>query len=654
MTSNRPQLLILSADRATRTSLAESLRANGWECREVANVADLPRELDATNFIVLVDAEYLGTSEFTTRVVGALSRVIALSRDVNPPANTEVLQNALAVVNPATAPLWHIELLLSRAAQEVSSERSLDKSYRKLFAASTQLQDAGTLAQLIETCCREAVRGAGFERAVIVIGDERHRIQLVKSYSTDERIVENYEGYYGQPLMPVMPGYVVSRRGRGFDVAAEQLSSQARHLIVPLERRDGTVLGFLTLDRPQANNADLAGLSEPVSLLLSATALVIELQQLRATRGRGYLAEERAGTDRTSELRSAHERFTRLVGLTDDIVYVTDAQGRIAYLNEAFTTALGFARENYVGLPLSEVLSELSAETSANAAVLEQLRAPQGERVKQELELFTKTGYRRVFSLSHQWIRQAHDIVGAQGILRDVSERREVLAELMRAERLASAGRYASGVAHEINNPLQAIASHLSGLSSAVSGDKKAQASLNVVADSVDRIRLLMRSMLDLQRPDQLKLVETNIHEIVEKALALQAPQLRQAGIEVERDYDDQIPSLPLRPAEIEQVLLNIVANAIHVMPNGGKLTFATRKSEGLLVMDIRDTGKGIAPEILPRLFEPFATFREQGGGLGLGLYLSRQIMLQHGGDLQASSPPGGGAQFTLTLPMAQ
>ncbi|MBK8130178.1 MAG: PAS domain S-box protein [bacterium] len=658
MTTIRNTTLILTPDSETRQAVSEGLLTSGWTTLAAANLAAAIRNPATGEAQVwLVSLDIVLTDEFAQwhHTTYPHIPVIGLTGNDTERPKFDALNSVFAVVNPHTQPLWQLELLLNRAAESrrtsLSADDKLASSYRSLFASTTSLHSSETLGALLESCCREVARGTGFNRAVLVLADDKNRIQSARAYFNHPSLVLELADYFGQPLMPVIPDQTVTRWGRGFGVGSAHEAAPTRHIILPLEGKDGAVLGFLTLDQPAAEVENLAGLSEPIALLLNFVAVILELQQLRSDRQHHAFHDDRSGSERQVEQRLAQDRFTRLVGLTDDIVYLTDAQGRIVYLNETFSTILGFARENYVGLPLPQVLSDLAAESAATTALVQSIESRDEDRIRHELELFTKSGYRRPFMLSHQWIRQAHEIVAGQGILRDISERRELLAELTRAERLGIAGRYASGVAHEINNPLQAIASHLSGLGASLAADKHAQASIGVVADSVDRIRQLTRSLMDMQRPDQMALVKSNVHDVVERALALHAPQFRNAGVDIQREFATNLPHVPMRPAEIEQVCINLITNALQAMPDGGRLTISSRLEGGTVSVEFRDSGKGIAPEILPRLFAPFATYREQGGGLGLGLYLSREIMLQHGGDLRASTPPGGGAQFALLLP---
>lgn len=627
-------------------SPSEVLSFAGWqECQVVL--------IDQPNNLSQEVVELISKSPF-------VQVVLYSAKSAEASFDSAIGQKVFALLNVADSSDAQIVLSVAKAAEfaKVLAERTapgLGHAYRRLFEASTLLQYAESLPRLLEQTCREIAIAAGFGRAILVIGDSKFRIQAAQAYFANEQYAVTLDELAGRPLMPVFPNTPLEQFGKGFaqefEVSEKSLS---RHLVLPLEKTDSTIVGFLTLDKALSDQPDAAELTQPVALLLKLVAHFIETQTIRAELKKRQGGEEVFAAPRGQELRQAQDRFSRLVSLTDDIVYVTDPEGRVVYLNESFTERLGYTRENYIGRKLSDVLLDLATDSEANQQLVASLGDQSVSHRDGELELFTKTGYKTAYSLRHQWISQAGDLVAGQGILRDMTEQQELRVQLIRSERLGIAGKLASGVAHEINNPLQAISSHLGGLRDKVEKDKSALESIDVVSDSVERIRLIVRSLLDLQRTEQTSRRNEDINVIVEKSLALLAPQLRQAHVEVKKALSGSLPSVKINSAEMEQVLLNLIINAISAMEGGGVLTMFTGLENERMIVRVSDTGKGIAPEVLSKLFQPFFTHREQGGGLGLGLYLSRNIMRSHGGDLIAESPPGTGAVFTAILPVKE
>lgn len=660
-------LLLISSQTTARAKLEEILVSQDWRYVFVNNIEDAQKihDLHKLHVILISREDFLSKSMLTLAdQLGARTQIVVFDESISIDSNKIVDTSRLfSVVNLSHTPNWQIELVLRRAAEFSDSlmkqnSAQLETTYRRLFEASAGLFTSESLSQLLEQTCREISFSAGFGRAILVLADVKFRIQNAQAYFVTEQKAINLSALIGQPLMPVLPSSPLTQLGKGYKLQNPELEAQAgtseRHLVLPLERSDGTVLGFLTLDSPTADVTDLSAISEPIAILLKLTSAFIETQSLRAELKKRRESTDTQSSDKSAELRLAQERFSRLVNLTDDIVYLTDAQGRIVYLNEVFSSRLGYTRENYVGQMLDSVLTDIASNSEPNTNAIAEIKNRMQDKITHDIELFTKSGYRNTFTLSHHWVRQGQEIVAGQGMLRDVNEQRELQTRLARSERLGLAGKLASGVAHEINNPLQAISSHLAGIGDKVGGDAKAIESLGIVSDSVERIRLMVRSLMDLQRVESSIKANENVNNIIERAIALMGPQLRSSGIDIVRELDQELPSCKVNSGEIEQVLINLILNAVEAMPLGGNLTFRSESDGEKVTVHVADTGRGIAPQVIDSLFQPFSTHRERGGGLGMGLYMSRNMMLQHGGDLQAVSPPGGGATFTLTLPIAK
>ncbi len=660
-------LLIIGSQTTARAKLEEILALRGFGCRVVSNLDEAHSFQGWQDLrVALISLDDDDSKNALTKLTGLRDNIQFVGytdRSLQELAEHSELSRLFSIVSLSQTPLWQINIVLDRAEEHAKSitnqaKPSVETTYRKLFEASAGLFSSDSLANLLERTCREIAIGAGFDRAILVLGDNKFRVQNAQAYFVSEQKTVNIASLIGQPLMPVLPSSPLMQLGKGFVLdspTGERPSDWSDiNLILPLERSDGTVLGFLSLDCPVADNSDLSAISEPIAILLKLTAAFIETQLLRAELKKRQENSDTLSVDKSAELRQAQERFSRLVSLTEDIIYLTDAQGRIIYLNEMFGALLGYTRENYVGQMLDSVLTDIAADSEHNAHTIAEIQSRTEDKITHDIELFTKTGYRRVFALSHHWVRQGQDVVAGQGIVRDISEQRELQARLTRSERLGMTGKLASGVAHEINNPLQAIASHLAGISDRLGNDAKALESLSIVSDSVERIRLMARSLMDLQRVENSVRTLESLNRVVERTVTLLGPQLRGAAVEVLYDLDQKLPECTINSGEIEQVLINLTLNAIEAMPVGGNLTFRSESVNDKVLLHVSDTGRGISPQIVGTLFQPFATHREKGGGLGMGLYMSRNLMQQHGGDLRVESPPGAGATFTLILPIAK
>ncbi len=230
--------------------------------------------------------------------------------------------------------------------------------------------------------------------------------------------------------------------------------------------------------------------------------------------------------------------------------------------------------------------------------------------------------------------------------------------QMKRADRLASIGEMAAGIAHEIKNPLAGIAGVIQVLKKDQSvGDPK-RIVLDEVLSQVDRMDKAVRNLLSFARPPEPKMTLVDINELTGKLLDFLAPQFAKNSIVAERKLAPGLPWLTLDPDLMQQALINIALNAIQAMPDGGKFLVETRAvkpsgdNPGLVTIEFTDTGKGIIAENLSRIFNPFFTTRQQGTGLGLSI--TQRIIEQHGGDINVISTPGKGTIFNISLPYPQ
>lgn len=224
-------------------------------------------------------------------------------------------------------------------------------------------------------------------------------------------------------------------------------------------------------------------------------------------------------------------------------------------------------------------------------------------------------------------------------------------AQLVRSEKLAATGRLAASLAHEINNPLQIIHNSLQLLLTLPFGPDKQQEYLQIANEEVKRLMDIVTRILDSARTSRQKRQATDINDAVEKALALTAKYLQHNQITLQQDLMPDLPPVAAAPDELGQVFLNLVLNAVDAMPHGGVLHVSSRLSDdGHLAVAFTDNGRGIPPEHLGHIFEPFFSTKE--GGTGLGLSISYDVVERHKGDLVVESVPGEGATFTVWLPV--
>lgn len=254
------------------------------------------------------------------------------------------------------------------------------------------------------------------------------------------------------------------------------------------------------------------------------------------------------------------------------------------------------------------------------------------------------------------WARTLEDRVEEK-----TKELRSAHDHVLHVEKMASLGKMAAVVAHEVNNPLFGILTYAKLLRKWVeSGQaekekrKDTMECLDLIAAESRRCGDLIKNLLSLSRTAPINIQPTDLNRVIERCLMLVRHQVDLHGIDLQLKLANDLPLVRCDPAQIEQVLIALIMNAIDAMPRGGNLWLETRTSddEDEIEIQVRDDGSGIAPDVLSQIFEPFMTTKETGHGVGLGLAISRGIMERHNGRIQVASELGRGTTFTVILPI--
>jgi two-component system, NtrC family, sensor kinase len=232
---------------------------------------------------------------------------------------------------------------------------------------------------------------------------------------------------------------------------------------------------------------------------------------------------------------------------------------------------------------------------------------------------------------------------------------------VLHVEKMATIGKMAAVVAHEINNPLSGILTYAKLLKkwiqrgeAATSKKNDAEQCLDLIADESRRCGDLVKNLLTFSHTSPMNVQTTDLNTVVDRSVRLVAHQLELNGVELHLDLPSNLPVIQCDPGQIEQVLLALIMNAIDAMPHGGNLWVSTRMGDVTdeIAIEVRDDGSGIPPEILPHIFEPFLTTKETGKSVGLGLAVSQNIIEGHRGQVDVHSEVGKGTTFTVTLPV--
>jgi two-component system NtrC family sensor kinase len=235
-------------------------------------------------------------------------------------------------------------------------------------------------------------------------------------------------------------------------------------------------------------------------------------------------------------------------------------------------------------------------------------------------------------------------------------EGKEMEERLRQADKLASIGQLAAGVAHEINNPLSLILGYTKMLRKQYPAEGQAREDLDVVYNNAKVCKKIVDDLLNFSHQRKTRLVPTDIHAVVEAAVDSLGERLRSSGIAIVRQFEPSLPTLMADPEKLKRVFTNLLLNSIQAMETNGTITIKTAydpKKQGIR-MTFSDTGPGIPEGMRDKVFEPFFTTKPPGEGTGLGLAVSYGIVEEHGGEISVRSEEGAGAFFSLWFPLQE
>ena len=290
--------------------------------------------------------------------------------------------------------------------------------------------------------------------------------------------------------------------------------------------------------------------------------------------------------------------------------------------------------------------------------------APRRESARGEGDFVTRWGRKKPVSVTVSPLQDHQgNFSGTILLLRDIKHRKELEEDLKRADRLATMGTLAAGLAHEIRNPLGGIKGAAQLLRRSLEHQPPLREYTEIMIREVDRVNKLMEQLLDLSRPAHLTLTPINIHEVLEEVLMLEGQTVGERDLVIRKYFDPSLPPIRGDRAALTQLFLNLVQNALQAMDGRGILTATTRLETDFYIrgqdsgrnriiwVDIADQGNGIREEDLPHIFSPFFTTKH--GGTGLGLATCYRIVKEHGGLIRVESSEHKGTTFKVSLVVA-
>jgi signal transduction histidine kinase/CheY-like chemotaxis protein len=239
-----------------------------------------------------------------------------------------------------------------------------------------------------------------------------------------------------------------------------------------------------------------------------------------------------------------------------------------------------------------------------------------------------------------------------EGVKQQMAELKQTQAQLVQSTKLAAIGELAANIAHEINNPLTTVLGFASFIAERLPEGDPTREELNLIQEEAARARDIVRDLLQFSRQRDFMPESTDLNSVLEQVVAMVRRQGALSSVNVHEEYARDLPPVQIDVSRIKQVFLNIINNAVYVMPDGGDLTITTSRTDDGVAVSIRDTGPGIAAEHRDKIFDPFFTTKPEVSGTGLGLSVSLGIVQSHGGNIHVASEIGHGSTFTVTLPL--
>ena len=349
-------------------------------------------------------------------------------------------------------------------------------------------------------------------------------------------------------------------------------------------------------------------------------------------------------------LARSEARYRHLVESASDAIVTLDANGRFTTVNHAAENISGYRREELVGQWFAPMLPD----DDLPKALGHFQQALAGETGLFETQFYRKDGEVRIISVTYSTPQKDEEVLC---LIRDVTDQKMLQEQLIQSEKMSAIGQLVSGVAHELNNPLAGISAFAQLLLAEKRFPPDQRTAAETIYSEARRASRIVQNLLTFARQHKAEKGPTTLNQVLDDTLELRAYELRVRGIDVRREYDEALPDTMADAHQLQQVFLNLITNAEQAMEKADghhhRLTVRTRRAGEAVRIEIEDTGGGIPPNLVERIFNPFFTTKPTGSGTGLGLSISLGIVREHEGKIWAENVQGG-ARFSVELPIIE
>jgi len=385
---------------------------------------------------------------------------------------------------------------------------------------------------------------------------------------------------------------------------------------------------------------------EERNVAVSTTPLVLDGDLVGTVASLRDITEEKGAQD---TLARSEARYRNLFESASDAIVTLDANGRFTTFNHAAENISGYPRQELVG----QWFAPLLPDDELPKALMHFQKALAGETGLFETTFIRKDREYRTIQVTYSTPQRDEEVLC---VIRDVTDQKMLQEQLIQSEKMSAIGQLVSGVAHELNNPLAGISAFAQLLLTEKRFPPDQRTAAEMIYAEARRASRIVQNLLTFARQHKPERTPTGVNQVLDDTLELRGYELRVRGIEVTRDYDEQIPETMADAHQLQQVFLNLVTNAEQAMEKSPResqrLIVRTRRTGAVIRIEVEDTGPGIPPNLLERIFNPFFTTKPTGSGTGLGLSISLGIVREHEGRIWAENAPQGGARFIVEVPI--
>jgi PAS domain S-box-containing protein len=537
-----------------------------------------------------------------------------------------------------------LDQFIAQLFERLEYEKRIAK-FKAYFTVSSKIAKALNLQDVLEAVLYSSMEAVSAEAAsIMLLDDEKKKFRFfgclpLQACMIGAEFPANM-GLAGYVLQSQKSEVIndVQKDPRFYKRFDQKTGFQTRNLVaIPLVAGEEKV-GVLEV----LNKAGGEPFQEEDRLLLESIAEEIAF----AIHDAKLLDEKRA---LTAEIEKMHQFQSKLIQTSQDGIIANDPSGNILIFNEGAGRILGYREEEVISKINVALLYPPGVAQDVRTKIHSQGFGGIGRLINYETMALSKTGEHIPVELSAILIYEKDNEVATVGFFRDLRERKQLQEQLLQSERLAALGHMAAHISHEVKNPLVVIGGIARQVLKGLADDpQKNIEKLKIIVEEIQRLEDFLVEVGSFAKLSEMKKEVVDLNTLIQELAFKLESSLQERNIKLSLGLDTKLPQVQFASLHLSQVLLNIAKNSIEAMPAGGNLTFNTRSHNDTVFVQISDTGEGIPPDIIDKIFQPFYSTKPRGSGLGLAI--SKTIIEAHQGQIKIESEPDKGTCMTILL----